>query len=194
MDIKGVYHLTSLAPSTSSSYNPRMSEIQIEETEDETKIILPVRRNWLLVGLFSVSLVIWVVGLVIIVVSMFDEGRTAVLNCMVLIWLALWGFMGKSLWKQWQRYISPREILFLAADRLTLRRPVSMLGSTDAYDRAHLTPFIYDDERNAISFDYANHRVSFGHTLPLADAQQIVEQLNTLYFPDWDEDEEENYQ
>ena len=171
-----------------------MSEIQIEETQDETKITLPVQRNWLLVGLFSIALVIWLVGAVIIIVSMFGEGRTAVLNCMTLICLALWGFMGKALWKQWQRYISPREILFLAADRLTLRRPVSILGSTDAYDRTHLTPFMYDDDRHTISFDYANHRISFGHTLPIADAQQVVQQLNTLYFPDWDEDEEENGQ
>ena len=160
-----------------------MSEIQIEETEDETKITLPVQRNWLLVGLFSISLVIWLVGLVIIVLSMFDEGRTAVLNCMVLIWLALWGFMGKALWKQWQRYISPREILFLAADRLTLRRPVSMLGSTDAYDRAHLSPFNYDDNRHAIGFDYANHHISFGHTLSIDDAHALINQLNGRYFP-----------
>jgi len=168
-----------------------MSEIQIDENEDKTKIILPVRRNWLLVGLFSIALVIWVVGLVVIVISMFDEGRTAVLNCMVLVWLVLWGFMGKSLWKQWQQYISSREVLFLTADRLILRRPVSMFGSTDAYDRAHLTPFTYDDDRHAISFDYANHRITFGHTLPIADAQQTVQQLNTLYFPDWDEEDNE---
>ena len=166
-----------------------MSEIQIDANEDKTKIILPVRRNWLLVGLFSIALIIWVVGLVVIVLSMFDEGRTAVLNCMVVGWLILWGFMGKSLWKQWQHYISPREVLFLAADRLILRRPVSIFGSTDAYDRTHLTPFVYDADRHAISFDYANHRITFGHTLPAADAQETVQQLNTLYFPDWDDED-----
>ena len=165
-----------------------MSEIQIEEIEDQTKITLPVQRNWLLVGLYSVALIIWVVGLIVITVSIFDEGRTAVLNCMVLVWLLLWGFVGKTLWKQWQRYISPREILFLADDRLTLRRPVSMLGSTDAYDRAHLSPFMYDDDRHAISFDYANHRISFGHTLSTDTIQQLVNQLNGRYFPDWDEE------
>lgn len=182
--------LTPLAPSTSTRYNPHMSEIQIDAHEDKTKIILPVRRNRLLVGLFSIALIIWLVTLVIIALSMFDEGRTAVLNCMVLVWLVLWGFIGKSLSQQWQRSISPREVLFLAADRLILRRPVSIFGSTDAYDRAHLTPFKYDNDRHAISFDYANHRIAFGHTLPVADAQQTVQQLNTLYFPDWEEEDE----
>ncbi len=165
-----------------------MSEIRIEETEDQTKIILPVQRNWLLVGLYTLALVIWVVGLIVIMLSMFDEGRTAVLNCMVLVWLLIWGLVGKTLWKQWQRYISSREILFLTDDRLILRRPVSMLGSTDAYDRAHLSPFNYDDNRHAIGFDYANHRISFGHTLSIDDAHALINQLNGRYFPDWDAD------
>jgi len=159
--------------------------------EEQTKITLPVQRNWLLVGLFSVTLVIWVAGIIVIVLSLFDEGRTAVLNCMALVWLLLWGFVGKALWKQWQRYISPREILFLADDRFTLRRPVSILGSTDAYDRAHLSPFVYDDDHHAVSFDYANHRISFGHTLPIETAQELIIQLNGRYFPDWDEDDEQ---
>ncbi len=167
-----------------------MNEVQIEEIDGETKITLPVRRKWWLVGLFSLALVIWLIGLVVIVLSMFNEGRTAVLNCMVLIWIALWGFMGRALWKQWQQYISPREILFLTDDNLILRRPVSIFGSTDAYDRKQMTPFIYDDDRRAITFSYGSHLIPFGHTLPITDAQQLVPQLNALYFPDWDTETE----
>ncbi len=161
-----------------------MDEIQIEKMDDETKITLPVRRKWWLVGLFSLSLVIWLVGLVVIVLSMFDEGRTAVLNCMVMIWILLWGFMGKALWNQWQRYVSPREILFFSNDILILRRPVSIFGFTDAYDRKQMTPFVYDKDRCAVTFTYGSHLIPFAHTLPAADAQQLVQQLNTLYFPD----------
>ncbi len=152
--------------------------------ENETKVTLPVQRKWWLVGLFSLALVIWLVGLIVIALSMFTEGRTAVLNCMVIIWLVLWGFVGNALWKQWQRYVSSREILFLGDDRLILRRPVSIFGSTDAYDHKQMTSFIYDKDRRAITFAYGSHLIPFGHTLPATNAQQLVQQLNALYFPE----------
>ncbi len=163
-----------------------MDTVQIEDVDDEVKITLPVRRHGWLVGLFSITLLIWLAGLIVIGLSMFDEGRTAVLNCMVLIWLAFWGLIGKALWKQWQRYVSPREILYLTDATFILRRPVSIFGSTDAYDHNLMEPFIYDNARRAITFTYGSHLIPFAHTLPSNDAEQLVQKLNALYFPDWD--------
>jgi hypothetical protein len=98
---------------------------------------------------------------------------------------------GNFLRWHWGYHTAGREILFLNKQRLILRRPVSIFGPTDAYDMAHVTPFYYDEAAASPAFKYGSHRVLFGQALPAIPAQQLVQTLNHLYFPDHEQEKNE---
>ena len=107
---------------------------------------------------------------------------------MLLVWLYLWYRLGKILWRLWQYYASTREIVFIDKKRLIIRRPVSILGITDAYDFEHVSPFYFSSKHECPGFDYGNQRVYFGQDLSGGSAQKLVEMLNDRYFSYIDED------
>ena len=80
------------------------------------------------------------------------------------------------------------EILFIDKERLIIRRPVSILGITDAYDWSYLSPFFHSPEHECPGFDYGNQRVYFGQGLGKQSSQQLVQSLNERYFDFADED------
>jgi hypothetical protein len=168
---------------------PETSEITMEESAQWLKYVLPVRRNVLLFGLFSICLLIWVAMFVGMIVTMFREQFGFVLNVMLVVWLFLWWWLGRVLWGRWQYYAAGRELLFVNDQQLILRRPVSILGSTDTYDMKHITPFYFSDKHHCPAFDYAFQHVYFGHSLAAAHARDLVIALNGRFFPDHEEDD-----
>ena len=172
--------------------------IQVEQTPDRLKIILPTKRNWPLLLLLSLLLVVWLVGMVWgIIFTIRDAALSGqrfafIFTILLLIWLYLWYRVGKLLWKQWQFYAADREILFFEGERLIIRRPVSILGITDAYDMNHVSPFYMSKRHNCPAFDYGHRRFYFGQGLKKGEtATELVQALNELYFPHTDDDEED---
>jgi len=163
-------------------------DVHFEQLPDRLKVVLPVKRQpgWLV--LFSLLLIIWLVGLVWGIVFTvrdvaFSGERFAIaFTVMLLVWLYIWYRLGRILWQQWQYYAAGREILFFEKERLTIRRPVSILGLTDAYDMSYVSPFYYDAEESTPGFSYGNRRVYFGRGLDKASAEVLVAALNERYF------------
>lgn len=157
-------------------------------------MVLPVKRNWLWFGLFTVLVIMWVVGLVwaavfiIRDIAFSGERFAIVFTIMLLIWLYVWYRLGKILWRQWQYYTADREILFINKQRLIVRRPVSILGITDAYDMKYVSPFFYSEEHACPGFEYGRRRIYFGQGLAQPEAEQLVKTINRLYFSYADED------
>ena len=175
---------------------PEINQVSFEETENRLKAILPVRRYWVWLLLFSLLLILWVVGLIwgiiftIRDVAFSGERYAIVFTIMLLIWLYIWYRLGKVIWKQWQYYLATREILFIEKDRLIIRRPVSVLGITDAYDFDYVSPFFYSEEHHCPGFDYGKQRIYFGQGLEEEASQQLVEALNERYFDSFDDDDD----
>jgi hypothetical protein len=169
--------------------------VHFEKTPDRLKAVLPAKRNWWWFALFSILVLIWLVGLVwgiiftVRDIAFSGERFALVFTIMLLVWLYIWYRLGKILWKQWQFYAADREILFVEKERLIVRRPVSILGITDAYDMNHVSPFFYSEEQHAPAFSYGHQRVYFGHGLDQASARQFVRAVNRVAFPDHVEDE-----
>lgn len=169
--------------------------VHFEQTPDRLKVVLPIKRKWVWFILFTVLMILWVIGLIWAVVFIirdvaFSGERFAfTFTVMLLVWLYIWYRLGKLLWHQWQYYTADREILFLEKERLMIRRPVSLLGITDAYDMNHVSPFFYSDEQQCPGFEYGHRRVYFGCDLSQAEGNQLVKAINKLYFSRDDEND-----
>ena len=174
---------------------PEIKQVSFAETPDRLKVTLPVHRNWVWLITLSLLLVLWTVGLIWGIIFTFrdiafsGERYAFVFTVMLLVWLYLWYRLGKILWRQWQYYGASREILFIDQERLIIRRPVSILGITDAYDIAYVSPFFQSEEHKCPGFDYGNQRVYFGQGLSEEASQQLVNYLNKRYFNYYDDEE-----
>ena len=175
---------------------PIIRDVHFEQTPERLKVVLPTQRRPLWLLLFSILLVVWLIGLIWGIVFILrdvafsGERYAIVFTIMLLIWLYIWYRLGRIIWHQWQYYAARREIIFIEPDRLIIRRPVSVLGLTDAYDMSYVSPFYYSEEQKAGGFDYGSRRTYFGQGLDEPSARLLVKTLNELYFDYAEEDDE----
>ena len=175
---------------------PQIEGVTFEENPERLKIVLPVHRNWLLVALFTACLIAWIITLFIVLQFLIRDvlsagGRFAFLmTVMLIVWGIIYYYLGRMLWQQWQYATASREIIFIYKDdQVIVRRPLSLLGITTAYDFEHVSPFYYDDTRRSLAFKYGQRLAHFGHALNAAEAQQVIEYVNYRFFPKEEEQE-----
>lgn len=174
-----------------------IGRITLEDQPEWLKVILPIKRNWLLFGLFTVALLVWlvfVIGMLMFLVRdviLVGERFAFSFAVILLIWLAIWLWVGKIVWRRWQYYAAGREIMFINKERLIIRRPVSIWGLTEAFDMEHLRPFYVSKRHHCPAFDYGSQKVYFGISLSDDEAAQLIKTLNSLYFRSYDLDDDE---
>ncbi len=174
---------------------PEIDQVQFEETPDRLKVTLPVRRYWAWFLLFTLLLILWIGGLIwgiiftIKDIAFSGERYAFAFTIMLLVWLYIWYRLGKIVWKQWQYYAAAREILFIEKDQLIIRRPVSIIGITDAYDFAYVSPFFHSEKHGCPGFDYGKQRIYFAQALDEGSSQELVQVLNKRYFNAGDDDD-----
>lgn len=165
------------------------TKVTFEESQDRLKLTIPVRRNKLFLALYSLSLITWLVMLAIVIGYLLRGSSSGFVQViLLLIWIGFWLFLGRFLWKRWQFEVASREILFIEPTQLIIRRPVSILGLTTAYDLNHINPFYYSDKHNCLAFDYAYVHVYFGRSLTEDEGKRLIRELNGRLFPNHDPD------
>jgi hypothetical protein len=107
-----------------------------------------------------------------------------VLSTLLVLWIVVWLWFGRFLWHRWQYQAARREILFIDKEQIIIRRPVSILGITHSYSMTDVSPFYFSEKHSCPAFDYAFQHVYFGSTLEQVTAQDLVDRLNRLCFPD----------
>lgn len=174
------------------------TRIEFTENEQRLKITLPVQRSQLYVGLYTVLLLVWVAMTAWVVIQAFDiPGRDIsstskfVLFVIWFLWMAFWLWIGRRLWRWWQFNVADREILFINKEELIVRRPVSILGLTDAYDMRYVEPFVFDETVHGVAFKYGSRFVLVGLGLTEPEAQTLIAMLNRRFFPQAMDDDED---
>ena len=168
--------------------------IQLEENPERLKIVWPLQRPWLLFGLFTLALVVWLVMLVGMSIYLVrdvvgaGERFTFSFSVMIIVWLLVWIWFGRILNKRWQYVAANREIMFINKKQVIIRRPLSIFGITDAYDMQHVSPFYLSEKHNCPVFDYGFQYIYFGRNLPQHEAKALIEMLNGRFFPYWDDE------
>lgn len=176
---------------------PTIRDVHFEQTPDKVKAVLPTQRKPLWLLTYTILLFVWTAGLIwgivftIRDVAFSGERFAVVFTIMLLIWLYIWYRLGRILWQQWQYYAARREILFIEPDRLIIRKPVSILGITEAYDIDHVSPFYYAEEESCSGFKYGSRRIYFARGIDELSAKLLVETLNDICFENEFNDEED---
>lgn len=175
-----------------------ISNVHFEQSPERLKVVLPVKRNWFLIALYTAMVLAWLImlagGILFMVreAALSGERYAFVFTAMILILLLILYRLGRRVvWQPWMSLLAHREILFINKEELIIRRPVSLLGTTDFYDMAHVGPFFYLEERRTPAFNYGQFRTEFGHSLGRPEAERLITALNDLYFPNRDEDDED---
>lgn len=173
---------------------PKIENATFEESDGRLKIVFSIRRKWIWFVLLTILLALWLIGLVwgviftIRDVAFSGQRYAFVFTIFLLVWLYIWYRLGKMLWRLWQHYAANREILFIEKERLIIRRPVSILGITDAYDLEYVSPFFFSPEHECPGFDYGNQRVYFAEELGIESSEALIRFLNERYFGYADDD------
>lgn len=159
---------------------------------ERLKVTLPVKRNWFLFLAYSLMLltcIVLLVGSILFAIQIGTSGESYAFAFIFLILLFLFALyrLLKFVWRQWQFYAADREILFIDQQMMIIRRPVSILGVTDAYDWQHVRPFSYNEKFNTPMFEYGQRNIFFGQSLSREQADKLIWGLNDRYFPEYDD-------
>ena len=174
------------------------TRIVFEENDRRLKIVLPVQRSRLYVGLYTFLLLVWVAMTVWVIIQAFDIPNRDIsttskfaLYLIWFIWMYFWFWVGRRIWRWWQFNSADREILFINQEELIVRRPISILGLTDVYDMSFVEPFAYDETYHGVTFKYGSRFVLCGLGLTDAEAHMLISLLNRRFFPHAADDDEE---
>ena len=159
--------------------------VEYDDDLERSKVTMFLRRKWGLLALYSMALIVWVAMLVgFIAYLLGGYSSSVVITILLLIWLLIWFWFGRILWKRWQFQAAAREILFIDQEKIIIRRPVSILGITTAYDMIHVSPLYYSMQHRCLAFDYAYLHVYFGRDLEPAASEELIGAINGRWFPD----------
>ncbi|HSM55895.1 MAG TPA: hypothetical protein VK879_07045 [Candidatus Sulfomarinibacteraceae bacterium] len=169
---------------------PIIDDVEFEQQEKRLKVIMPAHRQQAYFALYSILLVAWIGVTIWMLGLLFGTSLQGLTTMFVVVWviiLIIWAYvwyrLGRMVWYWWQYFTATREVLFVDQEILIVRRPLSILGVTDAYDMQHVNPFYYSEKYDAIAFDYGSREGHFGQSLPRPDAEQVIEVLNSRFFP-----------
>lgn len=163
---------------------------QIEEMPDKQKITIAVRFRWSLFLVYSLALLAWITMVVVVLIYLLRGMSTSItLTAVLILWLLFWLVMGRFLWNRWQYQAANREIIFIDNQQVVIRRPVSILGLTTAYDIHHVSPIYFSDKHNCPAFDYAYMHVYFGQSLGKMESRSLIGLMNSRLFPELDTDD-----
>lgn len=161
--------------------------IEYDNGLERSKVTIGIQRKWAILALYSFALIVWIAMLALFLIYLIGGySSSIVLSIIMLIWLVIWLGFGRFLWKRWQYHAAGREILFVDREQLIIRRPVSILGITTAYDMGHVSPLYFSDSHNCPAFDYAYLHVYFGQGLRSQHAEEIINSMNRRWFHESD--------
>ncbi|MFO7663205.1 MAG: hypothetical protein R6X18_11520 [Chloroflexota bacterium] len=171
---------------------PLISDVHFEQTPNRLKIVLPLRRNWPFLIIYTILAVMWLVMMIggvwfTIQIGLSGERYVFVFVLMLLTFLFILFRFRKHLFRQWAIYLAGREILFINTEELIIRRPVSIWGNTDVYGMEHIQSIQESDEPQALFFKYGYRSIYFGEALSDNARTGLGGFLNTVYFPDQNE-------
>lgn len=164
-----------------------ISSVHFEQMPEWLKIVIPVKRNWPYLILYTTLAVLWLgmmIGGTIYLVQILFSGQSYrfVFSLMIAILLLVLFRFGRFLGRQWAQYLSNREVLFINQEEFIVRRPVSIWGNTDVYDMEHVTPIYSNDANQSLAFDYGYRHVYFGGSLTPESQRTLRQFLNDIYF------------
>lgn len=97
---------------------PMISQVHFEQTAERLKIVIPVRRNWPYLLVYSVLVFLWlgmmVWGTIFLGQILFSgQSYRFLFAVMIVIMLFVLFRFGRFLGRQWATYLTDREVVFV---------------------------------------------------------------------------------
>ncbi len=166
-----------------------ISFISFGENDERLKVVMPLTRNRLYTAIYGTLLVVWIGATIVLLALLVQQPIRSmqfvyilVYFLIVAVWAYVWYRLGKHIVRYLGYYGATREILFVNDQTLIIRRPLSLLGTTTAYDMKHVGPFRYNENQQAVAFDYGSRGGLFGSGLSRSEAEKLADYLNRQYF------------
>ena len=173
-----------------ATHFPEIEHVQFDTVEDRLKVVMPLERDRLYLAIYTALLITWL-GTTVWMGSLLVGAQTSDLPTqfvvvwiiILLIWAYIWYRLGRMVWRWWQYYAATREVLFVDDHVLIVRRPLSLLGVTDAYAMEHVSPFYYSEKHQSVAFDYGSRGGLFGSGIERRGADMLIDYLNARFYP-----------
>jgi hypothetical protein len=174
---------------------PYSGRAVITDNLSEINMIIPARKNWIMIIFLSFWLCGWLFGAVMVTATMFRTHNVA--NLFIGVWLLFWlsaGFVIMNI-VAWQ--IFGKEIVTIGNGIISIRRTGTLFRKNKSYDLAHVTNVYAKEQplynrgynntkslfnRGTINFEYGLKTVRFGDGLDEAEARHIIEMLKAKKF------------
>jgi hypothetical protein len=166
----------------------------IENDFSQIRIIIPAKKNWLVIVFIAAWMGGWFFGFISVFGTMFDWNSTHTLNFFMLFWLVGWSVGGLFAFRMLYWMIAGKEIITLEPGRLSIEKKGALfvrpkhfalsevknirvqddgLGSWPQYRRSNFNM----SEGGMIRFDYGFKTVKFATGIDEAEAVYILDLL-----------------
>lgn len=170
---------------------------EIHETPEVLEIVIPTRRNGLIIGLLGFWLLCWVLGGVSVISSLFyQSGDDSGLS--VFIWLSAWIIAGALVLTVWLWNLHGCEIIRLNGHDLHYRKNFVLFCRSREFDLQHVKNLRVNPALNislwlrstiefwgvgggSILFDYGYSTWRFGVGLDEAEARHLITTITTRH-------------
>lgn len=167
--------------------------MNVEESPEGLRIVIPSKGSWFKVLFLSVWLCGWAAGEVTVAATLLgllpsargSPGLGA--RAFLLFWLTLWTFGGAAAINVWVWNVCGKEIVLLDGTTLSLSRRPIPLPKDRRFDWAQVRALRVSPSprrpnnvySGVVAFDYGAETVRFGDGLDEAEAQMVIDHLQT---------------
>ena len=173
------------------------TRVTIEGGPEGLEIVIPAKRNLLVIVLLGAWLVVWFLGETTALAEAV-KGGIGRMPPILVFWLLLWTAGGLAVLYIWLWALAGKERILVGASTLRMKRDILGFGRTRAYelrkiDRLQVVPQAVGSQNRdiafrfsglvggAIEFEYERRAIRFGFSLDEAEARTVVERMRQRY-------------
>lgn len=171
--------------------NPRATTA---ETSSGLEIVVPAKKNWIIILFLGLWLCGWAMGVVVVATQFLSHDMPSEASVFLTVWLVGWTLGGAFALLVCCWSLAGKERMLLSSDRITLKREIFGWGRTREYELVHVrslrasqSPYNPADFRSgfrfwgigggSIAFNHGSKTIRFAAGLDEAEAQSLVTRL-----------------
>lgn len=188
----------SASTETNSMEKPYKGRAIIQDNFMDVQIIVPARRNWLVIIFIGAWMCGWLMGESVVLAGLLGLfGRTSPADLFILFWLVAWTVGGFFAFRAFLWNLKGKEVITVDQNRLAINRKGLLFSKPKVYDLNEVKSIRAQDDNlgynvffgsrrsdfsgfnfgGTIRFDYGLKTVKFAIGIDEAEAKFIIEKL-----------------
>jgi len=176
---------------------PEKGRVKIVPTSNRLELVIPGKRNWLVILFMSAWLGGWYFGETSAINSILHSKSTDGPSGFLIFWLIGWSIGGCWVLYSIIRSLFSTERISLTSNTLIIKQEIFNFGVSKEYDLSSIidirvspmaslnssfqNAFAINNNLGVISFDYGAKTINFGSSIEEAEAREIISMLKANY-------------